>query len=105
MTIDVQANIPNYTGDYVLIPYENAPVLKDQPGLMLPNMLVSNTSLLMSVINTTGREFTFHRGKVLGIAEGVDVVAEVAFVSAEDPPKSELPEPEILHVSNTSELT
>ena len=105
MTIDVRANIPGYTGDYILIPYENAPVLKDQPGLLLPNMLVSNNSLLMSVINTTGREYTFRRGRVVGIAEGVDVVGEVAFVSTEDPPKPECPESEVLHVSNTSDLT
>ena len=105
MTIDVRANIPGYTGDYILIPYENAPVLKDQPGLLLPNMLVSNNSLLMSVINTTGREYTFRRGRVVGIAEGVDVVGEVAFVSTEDPPKPECPESEVLHVSNTSDST
>ena len=36
----VQANVGEDTGDYVIVPLESAPLLKDQPGLMLPNMLV-----------------------------------------------------------------
>lgn len=60
-------------GSYVLVPLDNSPILRDQPGVMVPNTVVKGSnSITVPVINETGRKITLKAGIGFGILEPLD---------------------------------
>ena len=58
------------TGSCVISPLDNSPVLVDQPGLVMPN-IISNGShkVWVPLVNTTSTRFSLKQKQALGIAE------------------------------------
>ena len=58
------------TGSCVISPLDNSPVLLDQPGLVMPN-IISNSShkVRVPLVNTTSTRFSLKQKQALGIAE------------------------------------
>ena len=62
-------------GDFVVIPLDNAPMVSDQPGLLVPNVITSingGGKVPLSLINMTKRGFLLKRNQVLAAIEPLD---------------------------------
>ena len=60
-------------GSFVLVPLDNSPVLRDQPGVMVPNTVVKGSnSIIVPLLNETGRSLTLKAGEGFGILEPLD---------------------------------
>ena len=72
-------------GDHCVTPLDNAPVVSDYPGIIIPNALItvtSNNCSQLAIINSTSSSFSLPRGTVIGITERIEE-HEIAFVENE----------------------
>jgi len=54
----IDVNIPqNFTGSQIIIPIENCDGIENEPGVLVPNIIVdSNSNIRIPVVNTTYKE-------------------------------------------------
>ena len=64
--------LPKYSdGCHVLTPLDNVKLFSNEPGLMMPNVLVSESksAIRVPLVNETGRSFKVKKGQTIGVIE------------------------------------
>lgn len=79
--------------DCVFTPLDNCPLLKDQPGLMVPNVICKgNRRIVIPITNETNAKFVINSGQSFGWVEklGETTINELESVSLGTPTSEEL---------------
>ena len=78
--VSVAGKLPK--GVSIITPLDNCPLLEDQPGLTMPNVITdqaSNVKHSVLLVNDTNRMFKVQKGEVLGLAEPLQEAEVLSF--------------------------